>query len=77
MNEEERKLVEKLALKQATYSIDAIDCPNMIILRSELKKVIEIVYNLQNRIDKAIEYIEKFSDPSIGVIKKILKESGE
>ena len=32
---------------------------------------------LQNRIDKAIEYIEKFSDPSIGVIKKILKESGE
>ena len=33
--------------------------------------------DLQNRIDKAIEYIEKFSNPSIGVIKTILKESGE
>jgi hypothetical protein len=25
---------------------------------------------LHNKIDKAIEYIEKFSDPSIGAIKK-------
>ena len=33
--------------------------------------------DLQKRIDKAIEYIEKFSDPSIGIIKTILKESGE
>lgn len=30
---------------------------------------------LHNKIDKAIEYIEKFSDPSIGAIKKILKDS--
>lgn len=29
----------------------------------------------QDKIDKAIEYIEKFSDPSIGAIKKILKDS--
>lgn len=33
--------------------------------------------NLQKRIDKVIEYIERFSNPSIGAIKTILKESGE
>lgn len=64
MNEEEIKLVEELALEQATYSIDAIDCPNMIILRSKLKKIIEITYRLQQELtdykernEKAIEYI--------------------
>ena len=52
MSEKERVLVEELALKQATYSIDAIDCPNMIILRDELRNLIDIIYRLQRENEK-------------------------
>lgn len=67
--------------------ISYIKLPNITV--SELQDVVDFlddngieyveyyVEDLQNRIDKAIEYIEKFSDPSIGIIKTILKESGE
>lgn len=65
MSEKEKELVEELALKQATYSIDAIDCPNMIISRNELRTLIDIIYRLQQeltkykeRCEKAIKYID-------------------
>lgn len=44
-------------------------------LLNEKEKLQQENKELHNKIDKAIEYIEKFSDPSIGAIKKILKDS--
>lgn len=57
--------------------------PNSIFIDNEptrhelFEKVMKLQQEnkeLHNKIDKAIEYIEKFSDPSIGAIKRMLKE---
>ena len=71
MNEKE---LNKLVKEHYGFTIEELDndvaywCFRCSELQQENKE-------LHNKIDKVIEYIEKFSDPSIGAIKKILKDS--
>lgn len=65
MSEEEREFIEKLALDNATYNIDAIGYPSRIMLRKDIDTILNIVEKLDkeinrqdNIIKKAIKYID-------------------
>ncbi len=52
MDKEEKELIDKLSLAVATFNITAIDNPNMIILRKDLKKVLDLCLKQKEVIDK-------------------------
>ena len=74
MNKEIETLINNLegCVGMFDYMLTPIENDLLLSYINELQQENQ---QLHNKIDKAIEYIEKFSDPSIGAIKRMLKES--
>lgn len=58
MDKEEKELIDKLSLAVATFNITGVDNPNMIILRKDLRKVLDLCLKQKEVIEKSIKYIE-------------------
>lgn len=79
MNKEEKELIDKLSLAVSTFNITAINNPNMIILRNDLRKVLDICLRQKEVIDKLekkIKLVKQYDFDKVGryELLEILKE---
>ena len=65
--DKEKELLEKLMLEAATYNINSIGYPSMIVLRADIRRLCKIVDKLKKEnkrlkimLNKGKAYIEKF-----------------
>lgn len=75
MNKEEKNIVKSLMLESSKYNIDSIGCPNMIVLRSDMRKLYEIIKKLEQKnkqLKEKLKSNEKVRKESIKILKECL-----
>lgn len=62
MDKEIEKAIDRLSNEVCKYNINAIDYPNVIVLREDVAKLINLTKKLQQQLKKKDEVIDKAID---------------